>query len=543
MKKLSIYCFTLMIVFILFTQMIYSDDSVLKTEGFSIEDAVLLNALKVYDSNDDNVLTIEEMNSVSELNLDGLPIKTLKGLENFKITSISADGCGLENLDGIRDMESLRSLSISDNRITELGDTSKLDLYSINVVNNQLTDLADFIKILDTGANLIHISGNPFYEEAREYYFYNVDTKLTIVGAPGKIAWQKYASGDLCVDVGLVLHQNDFNIDNNLEFVIENPNVASLEEDAYIVNWSENLNKKQIDIVSLDFSYPGLLLKDKIAKIKLNNPGHTKMIIKCGEFEKAVDIWVVEKYIGDPFLTDCSLSDPMLTKVFKTCPTTDSGITTKKLLMENFLELYLKSEYNIKDLSCLNELSNITTLRFEDYDQELFNELVWGEAAENIKELYFVNNDIKEFVLKDSFVSLEKLCIRNSNLEKINIEDVLTKPMVIDLRDNNIKTAEDVAIPTDTRELYIENNPISEDIKEKEELSGKFIYHVDIIGNPGDINRDGVINAKDALLVLKSAAKITSLTEEQTKLGDINSDNIVNSEDALDILKRAANII
>ena len=59
----------------------------------------------------------------------------------------------------------------------------------------------------------------------------------------------------------------------------------------------------------------------------------------------------------------------------------------------------------------------------------------------------------------------------------------------------------------------------------------------------GDVNKDGNINAEDALLVLKYAAKIEELDKDALLAGDVTKDNSVDALDALDILKYAAHII
>lgn len=64
----------------------------------------------------------------------------------------------------------------------------------------------------------------------------------------------------------------------------------------------------------------------------------------------------------------------------------------------------------------------------------------------------------------------------------------------------------------------------------------------------GDTNRDNAINAKDALEVLKFAAKgledFPVIDGELTwKVGDVNADHSINAKDALDILKYSAKII
>ena len=59
----------------------------------------------------------------------------------------------------------------------------------------------------------------------------------------------------------------------------------------------------------------------------------------------------------------------------------------------------------------------------------------------------------------------------------------------------------------------------------------------------GDINIDFVVNSDDALLVLKSAAKLETLSYFATGQADINKDKIVDANDALEILKYAARLI
>lgn len=57
----------------------------------------------------------------------------------------------------------------------------------------------------------------------------------------------------------------------------------------------------------------------------------------------------------------------------------------------------------------------------------------------------------------------------------------------------------------------------------------------------GDCNGDKLINAQDALAVLKHVAKITILPDES--VGEVTGDGLVNAQDALEILKFAAHII
>ncbi|MBR3844481.1 MAG: prolyl oligopeptidase family serine peptidase, partial [Clostridia bacterium] len=55
----------------------------------------------------------------------------------------------------------------------------------------------------------------------------------------------------------------------------------------------------------------------------------------------------------------------------------------------------------------------------------------------------------------------------------------------------------------------------------------------------GDVNEDSQVDAKDALLVLKSAVGKITLTDGQSNRADVNRDEAIDAKDALDILKYA----
>lgn len=59
----------------------------------------------------------------------------------------------------------------------------------------------------------------------------------------------------------------------------------------------------------------------------------------------------------------------------------------------------------------------------------------------------------------------------------------------------------------------------------------------------GDVNGNGAIDASDALLVLKKAARLLDFNESERLAADVNKDEIVDASDALLILKKAAKLI
>ncbi len=59
----------------------------------------------------------------------------------------------------------------------------------------------------------------------------------------------------------------------------------------------------------------------------------------------------------------------------------------------------------------------------------------------------------------------------------------------------------------------------------------------------GDVNKDGSIDAKDALLILQAAVKKVTLVKEQTTLADVNGDGSIDAKDALLVLQKAVDKI
>lgn len=59
----------------------------------------------------------------------------------------------------------------------------------------------------------------------------------------------------------------------------------------------------------------------------------------------------------------------------------------------------------------------------------------------------------------------------------------------------------------------------------------------------GDVDRNGAVEASDALLVLKQVVRLTALDEEQTALADVNTDGEVTAADALRILQYVVKMI
>lgn len=72
--------------------------------------------------------------------------------------------------------------------------------------------------------------------------------------------------------------------------------------------------------------------------------------------------------------------------------------------------------------------------------------------------------------------------------------------------------------------------------------TGMFIVAEDRLYSTGDISGDGKIQAKDARLALRIAAKIESCNEKQLSAGDIDKNGKIDASDARKILRFAASL-
>ena len=73
-------------------------------------------------------------------------------------------------------------------------------------------------------------------------------------------------------------------------------------------------------------------------------------------------------------------------------------------------------------------------------------------------------------------------------------------------------------------------------------IMGFYVY-ADVQDLRGDINRDGTVNAKDALAVLKHVADLEVIADADVNKADVNQDKRITAKDALNILKYAVGII
>ena len=74
------------------------------------------------------------------------------------------------------------------------------------------------------------------------------------------------------------------------------------------------------------------------------------------------------------------------------------------------------------------------------------------------------------------------------------------------------------------------------------DLSASFTVNIVSDAVPGDVNKDGKVNSKDARLALRCASRLIRFTDEQLSAGDVNGDGKITTADARIILRHASHI-
>lgn len=609
MKKINRFICLLFVCIYAVSITAYGDINGTKADIIDIKDEKLLNKLLAYDKNSDGMLSSEEAEFIRLLSLSGIQIESLEGIENLvNLEYLVVYDCGIDSLDYIREITSLKTLDLDNNNIAEIGDISGMNLEEISLRNNNISDLDEFIRLVDADVKSFYISGNPVYDEAKEYYFYNCDTKLSIIGKPGDVVYQKYDSGELNVDeYKNPIYNNDLLTD--IEFEIEDTEIAKLGEKKifYRVTWNgvHNIKLGDEEAIKGDDILSGAI-KDDIQLVELIAEGKTRMKITCGDLVKYTDIWVTSDIAGDALMLEIDeISDKGLYSIFRNLSTTESGYI-KRGKISAISEAQINGTYAVTDFTSLKYMDRLVSLTLKNYNQDMINNMKGLGVAESIKQLNIVDSKIGNLVLEEANNSIKRLDARNNGITYVNVDMGLPVVESINLKNNQISNVEDIVIPKGVKYLYLAGNPLPAEADIElfdkymfvENIGGKageayqimsidciakdeIVYNIEnseiavvsdgIInllsagtttlsvsykgvektieisvetGNiKGDIDMDGLVNAKDALLALKNAAKIVELTDAELEIGDVNEDGAVDAKDALEILKQAAGII
>ena len=116
------------------------DDNMLSKADFSTSSLTSLNLSNNKISDLNNIKPLSD--TLNDLTIDNNSIKDFSVLEEFDLTSFSANGTGIKNLNFLSNYKKINNISINNNLVSSLLPLSKIEsVRSIEVSNNKLKDL------------------------------------------------------------------------------------------------------------------------------------------------------------------------------------------------------------------------------------------------------------------------------------------------------------------------------------------------------------------------------------------------------------------
>ncbi len=160
----------------------------------------------------------------------------------------------------------------------------------------------------------------------------------------------------------------------------------------------------------------------------------------------------------------------------------------------------------------------------------------------NLDEVRVVSVDLGAENVPVTGVTLDKTNAIVKNLDKLQLtatvapDDATNTEVVWTSSDENIATVDATGLVTTVAPGTV--------IITVKTVEGEFTATCEIkVVVPGDLSGDGKVNTGDAVLILRHAAELVQLNDEQLVAGDINTDGSVNVGDAVLVLRHTVGLI
>ena len=194
----------------------------------------------------------------------------------------------------------------------------------------------------------------------------------------------------------------------------------------------------------------------------------------------------------------------------------------------------------------------VYTVTFVDYDfsvlatQQVYQGNSAVAPADPVREGYTFTGWSCDFTnVQSDLVVVAQYVEGNVTMYTVTYKDGLTDEIITTAKVQENTVIDPQTMPTaPVHEGYTfvgwdyDGTPVTGDIT----VTANYVVEQDGPGL-GDSNGDGKVNTADAVTILRFAAEMAELTEEQMRAADVNCDGVVNTGDAVLILKYAAGII
>ena len=366
-----------------------------------------LEKLEIQSSKINNIERINEFTNLNELRILWLDydIKSINGLEkinelqNLKRLKLSLNDCKIENVDFLRDNESIEELDISDNAITNINalETMK-NLKGINISNNNIQDLS-VVKRLN-------LQTDEYYSELYQNLKLNVEIEQgesTEIELPQLIKDMMNPDDEFYLSNLQISRSARFD-DNSIE------PIAKLNDENTKIILAPTTNEIGKGIEEFNFYGGG----------KLSSTSITINYMILGKGDKNKEVQFEDEYLKkqlEDYDNDGKITEFDMAQIKRLYLNNGNGIQNLKGLeyAKNLKELgiYIKSTYiddelQPVDLSILGQLTNLTNLSISGNVADI-------KFIENLTNLTYLNIDLPNNV--KNIESMKKL----NNLKRLEV--------------------------------------------------------------------------------------------------------------------------
>ena len=210
----------------------------------------------------------------------------------------------------------------------------------------------------------------------------------------------------------------------------------------------------------------------------------------------------------------------------------DNGISDVSPLSALTNLRYLDLDGNrISDVSPLSTLTNLT---FLDLDENEISDFSILSALINLKVLDIEGNHISDLSTLSTLINLTELDLHNNEISDVSPLSGLVNLMELDLHDNEISDVSPLKNLTNLTVLDLRGNQISDFSPIAGLIENLVEYYTDRSTDETDVNRDGVVNVVDLILVaLYYRDPNFAASASFDFYPDVNKDGVVDVEDLI----------
>ena len=216
-----------------------------------------------------------------------------------------------------------------------------------------------------------------------------------------------------------------------------------------------------------------------------------------------------------------SIPDAALAAAIKTALGLAAGDDITQEAMQTLTSLKAEQR-GISNLTGLEHAINLQTLELR---RNQISDLTPISRLTNLQELYLGFNDISDLTPISRLTNLQELGLYTNQISDLTPISGLVNLRELYLRDNQIRDVTPLVALVNLEILHLEGNPLGDtsplanlQLKEKD-------FEITEPGLPADVNKDGIVNVQDLVLVGSNFGKTG------THDADINGDGIINIAD------------